>query len=77
MHRAGAREQGHWMLVVRSRASTLPPEGRRSMRSLGAVVVVTALSDPQVTETALQRDATKTLLKTEALDRLPQLLSWG
>jgi DNA-binding NarL/FixJ family response regulator len=45
------------------------------MRFLGAVVVLTALSDPQVTETALQRGTTKTLLKTEALDRLTQLLS--
>ena len=41
------------------------------------VVVVTALSDPPVTETALQQGVTETLLKTEALDRLPQLLSRG
>ena len=39
------------------------------------VVVVTALSDPQVAETALQPGETESLLKTGALDRLTQLLS--
>ena len=34
------------------------------------MVVVTALSDPQVTETALQKGAREMLPKTEALDQL-------
>jgi DNA-binding response OmpR family regulator len=58
-------------------------DGEKTLQALkgqsfsAPVVVVTALSDPQVTKTALEHGATETLLKTEALNRLPQLLSWG
>jgi hypothetical protein len=40
-------------------------------------VVVTALSDPQVSACARREGATATLLKTEALEQLPQLLNRG
>ena len=39
------------------------------------VVIVTALSDPRVSETAQREGASATLLKTEVIDQLPQLLN--
>jgi hypothetical protein len=41
------------------------------------VVVITALCDPAVQAQALEAGATATLLKTEALGALPQLLNPG
>ncbi len=43
----------------------------------GRVVVITALCDPAVQAQALEADATATLLKTEALGALAQLLNPG
>ena len=56
-------------------------DGEATLRELmqrrfpGRVVVVTALCDPAVQRAALAAGAQATLLKTEALDRLPQLLN--
>lgn len=41
------------------------------------IIVVTALSDPQINKRALQEGAAAITLKTDILDILPQLLSRG
>ena len=56
-------------------------DGEGTLRALkgqafqAPVVIVTALSDPRVSETALREGASATLLKTEVIDQLPQLLN--
>ena len=58
-------------------------DGEGTLRALkeqafpAPVVVVTALSDPRVSESAQREGAAATLLKTEAIDQLPQLLNRG
>jgi len=56
-------------------------DGEGTLRALreqtfqAPVVVVTALSDPRVSESAQREGAAATLLKTEAIEQLPQLLN--
>ena len=62
-----------WMMPGLAGEATLRELTR--LQFPGRVVVVTALCDPAVQRIALEAGARATLLKTEALDRLPQLLS--
>lgn len=61
-----------WMMPGLDGAATL--EALQAQGFPGRVVVVTALCDPEVQHTATAAGATDTLLKTEALEQLPQLL---
>ena len=56
-------------------AATL--EALQALPFQGRVVVVTALCDPEVQSRAAAAGASRTLLKTEALEQLPLLLSPG
>lgn len=61
-----------WMMPGLNGAATLKELQAQGFR--GQVVVVTALCDPEVQHTAAAAGACATLLKTEALERLPALL---
>jgi DNA-binding response OmpR family regulator len=64
-----------WMMPGLDGAGTLGQ--LRAQDHPGRVVVITALCDPAVQAQALEAGATGTLLKTEALGALPQLLNPG
>ena len=64
-----------WVMPGLDGAGTL--QALRAQAFRAPVVVVTALSDPQVSACARREGATATLLKTEVLERLPQLLNRG
>jgi DNA-binding response OmpR family regulator len=64
-----------WMMPGLDGAGTL--RQLRAQGYPGRVVVVTALCDPAVQTQAREAGATSTLLKTEALAALPQLLNPG
>ncbi|NDG75153.1 MAG: response regulator [Synechococcaceae bacterium WB8_1B_136] len=64
-----------WMMPGLDGAATLQALAAR--RFAGRVAVVTALCDPAVNTLALAAGAEATLLKTEALAALPQLLRRG
>ena len=61
-----------WMMPGLDGAATL--QALQAQGFPGRVVVVTALCDPQVRQTAAAAGAADTLLKTEALEQLPELL---
>ena len=64
-----------WMMPGLDGAGTL--QQLRAQGYPGRVVVVTALCDPAVQTQAQEAGATATLLKTEAMAALPQLLNPG
>ena len=61
-----------WMMPGLDGAGTLQALAESGFA--GRVVVVTALCDPEVLQQAKAQGAVRTLLKTEALERLPALL---
>ena len=61
-----------WMMPGLDGAGTLQALAESGFA--GRVVVVTALCDPEVLQQAKAQGALSTLLKTEALERLPALL---
>ncbi|CAK6700386.1 response regulator [Synechococcus sp. CBW1107] len=61
-----------WMMPGLDGAGTLQALAESGFA--GRVVVVTALCDPEVLQQAKAQGAVSTLLKTEALERLPALL---
>jgi CheY-like chemotaxis protein len=62
-----------WMLPERHGGQVL--EALRRTAFPGRVVVVSALCDPEMRRQAIAGGAAAILLKTEALEQLPQLLS--
>jgi CheY-like chemotaxis protein len=61
-----------WMMPGLDGAGTLQALAETGFA--GRVVVVTALCDPEVLQQAQTQGAAATLLKTEALEQLPELL---
>jgi CheY-like chemotaxis protein len=61
-----------WMMPRLNGAATLTALNQRGF--CGQVVVVTALCDPEVQRSAAEAGAIATLLKTEALEQLPDLI---
>jgi CheY-like chemotaxis protein len=62
-----------WMLPERDGRQILDALGQQGFS--GRVVVVSALCDPEMRRQAIAGGAAAILLKTEALEHLPQLLS--